>query len=112
MQTQADLLNKSVIRPKVLETTALGAAYLAGLAAGIWKSTDELREFWELDDTFVPQISEQVRARQIHLWHRAVEARAAGRRNKSIFPRLSNAHQRQERLPNISTTALFCNLHT
>ena len=73
MQTQADLLNKSVIRPKVLETTALGAAYLAGLAAGIWKSTDELREFWELDDTFVPQISEQVRARQIHLWHRAVE---------------------------------------
>ena len=73
MQTQADLLNKSVIRPKVLETTALGAAYLAGLAAGIWKSTDELREFWELDDTFVPQISEQVRARQIHLWNRAVE---------------------------------------
>ncbi len=78
MQTQADLLNKSVIRPKVLETTALGAAYLAGLAAGIWKSTDELREFWELDDTFVPQISEQVRARQIHLWHRAVERAQLG----------------------------------
>ena len=66
-------MTEEEIRPKVLETTALGAAYLAGLAAGIWKSTDELREFWELDDTFVPQISEQARARQIHLWHRAVE---------------------------------------
>ena len=51
----------------------LYTSYLAGLAAGIWKSTDELREFWELDDTFVPQISEQARARQIHLWRRAVD---------------------------------------
>ncbi len=77
MQTQADLLNTSVIRPKVLETTALGAAYLAGLAAGIWKSTEDLRQFWELDDTFVPQISQAAREKQIHHWHRAVD-RARG----------------------------------
>jgi glycerol kinase len=55
MQFQADILGISVVRPKVMETTALGAAYLAGLAVGYWKSIDELRSQWDIDRTFKPQ---------------------------------------------------------
>ena len=54
MQFQADLLKIPVVRPKVMETTALGAAYLAGLAVGYWKSLDEIREQWQMDRTFEP----------------------------------------------------------
>jgi glycerol kinase len=54
MQFQADLLDVPVVRPKVLETTALGAAYLAGLAVGYWQNTDELADQWQADRVFEP----------------------------------------------------------
>jgi glycerol kinase len=55
MQFQADLLGVPVVRPKVLETTALGAAYLAGLAVEFWKSQDEITALWQRDKVFEPQ---------------------------------------------------------
>ncbi len=58
MQFQADLLRAPVVRPKVTETTALGAAYLAGLAVGYWKDTSEIEANWEIDRTFVPEMKE------------------------------------------------------
>jgi glycerol kinase len=57
MQFQADLLQVPVVRPKVIETTALGAAYLAGLAVGFWKNRDEVQRAWEVERTFEPQLS-------------------------------------------------------
>ena len=77
MQFQADVLDKKVCRSAVGETTALGAAYLAGLAAGVWRDTDELKDIWSADHVFVPELDEQHRARILRDWHRAVE-RAAG----------------------------------
>ena len=58
MQFQSDILNTPVVRPKIVETTALGAAYLAGLATGFWKDFDELKQQWNLDRQFMPQLSE------------------------------------------------------
>lgn len=54
MQFQADILNKDVLRPAIRETTALGAAYLAGLATGVWKNRDEIRSLWHCNMTFTP----------------------------------------------------------
>ena len=54
MQFQADVLGASVVRPKVTETTGMGAAYLAGLAVGFWSSTDEIRGQWQVDRSFSP----------------------------------------------------------
>jgi glycerol kinase len=54
MQFQADILGVPVIRPQISETTALGAAYLAGLAVGFWKSRDEIDRFWRKDREFTP----------------------------------------------------------
>ncbi len=73
MQLQADLLGRNVIRPAFVETTALGAAYFAGIGAGIWKNLDELRSVWKLDRTFTPEISSEDAEKHIKLWHRAVE---------------------------------------
>lgn len=73
MQFQADVLNRKVTRPKVLETTALGAAYLAGLAVGYWKSTDELLEQHSNAKTFKPKMKRDDVDRHLRLWHRAVE---------------------------------------
>jgi glycerol kinase len=73
MQFQADLLGVPVVRPKILETTALGAAYLAGLATGFWKSTDEIARQWAIDRTFEPAM-ERARVEEITAgWKRAVE---------------------------------------
>jgi len=73
MQFQADLLNTCVVRPKVLETTALGAAYLAGLAVGYWTGQDEISGQWQVEKTFEPQISaDQARSLQAG-WQRALE---------------------------------------
>jgi glycerol kinase len=72
MQYQADLLNIDVERPKITETTALGAATLAGLAAGIFGDEDELREQWAADTRFVPGRSEQWRTDTLTLWNRAI----------------------------------------
>ena len=59
MQFQADVLGVPVVRPKVLETTALGAAYLAGLATGFWKSADDIRANWRIDRRFDPRMQRE-----------------------------------------------------
>ena len=72
MQFQSDVLGCRVIRPAVIETTALGAALLAGLATGVWKDMDEIRRVWQMDMSFSPQMSEQQRTLVLRGWHRAV----------------------------------------
>lgn len=72
MQFQADILNTIVERPKCLELTALGAAYLAGIAVGFWTSTDTLESIWQLDQSFEPQISENQRKQMLDTWHEAI----------------------------------------
>lgn len=73
MQFQADVLGKPVQRPKVNETTALGAAYLAGLKVGYWESQNDLGQSWRLDQEFRPSFSPAKRKRQLDEWHRALE---------------------------------------
>lgn len=72
MQFQADILEKNVMRPECIETTALGAAYLAGIAVGFWKNKDEIKENWKLSRTFIPSISEEERKKLMKGWKRAV----------------------------------------
>ena len=67
MQIQADLINSDVIRPKITETTAMGAAFLAGLATGFWSSIDDIKDLWEEDQRFVPATDEQIQ-KTISLW--------------------------------------------
>lgn len=74
MQFQGDILNTKVIRPKITETTALGAAYLAGLAIGYWGSMEEIQQQWQADTIFGPTIEESTRQTMAHEWHRAVKA--------------------------------------
>lgn len=73
MQTQADIVNVPVIRPQCVETTAMGAAYLAGLAVGYWRSREEVRINWASDCVFDPAIGEHDRKKRIKGWHRAVK---------------------------------------
>ncbi|BFR48196.1 glycerol kinase GlpK [Nitratidesulfovibrio sp. HK-II] len=73
MQFQADVLGVPVERPKVTETTALGAAYLAGLAVGFWKSEEEIEAMWQLDRRFEPNMSAEAREKLVYQWQRAVE---------------------------------------
>lgn len=77
MQIQADLLDTEVKRPKCIETTALGAAYLAGLATGYWESKEDVVENWQIDRTFEPHIKEDERTERIKGWRRAVKAALA-----------------------------------
>jgi glycerol kinase len=77
LQIQADLGQISVVRPKVTETTALGAAYLAGIGTGVWKSREEIAKHWAIDKSFEPQISADEAAERRTMWRRAVE-RAKG----------------------------------
>jgi glycerol kinase len=73
MQFQADILGVPVARPRILETTALGAAYLAGLAAGVWSGTDDIAARWAAERTFEPAMSDDERASRMARWRRAVE---------------------------------------
>jgi glycerol kinase len=73
MQFQADILNTVVERPKCLELTALGAAYLAGLAVGFWADSSELENIWQLDRRFEPNMSSTTREKLLSMWHKAVE---------------------------------------
>ena len=77
MQFQSDLLDTDVVRPTITETTALGAAYLAGLAVGFWPSIDALRDQWQVQKTFSPAIEEADRDRLIEGWHEAIKASLA-----------------------------------
>src|SRR5512133_876967 len=74
MQFQADILRTKVVRPRITETTALGAAYLAGLAVGFWKDLDELRDHWQIGKTFVPENTAAESELLVSEWHRAVKA--------------------------------------
>src|SRR5260370_42707424 len=72
MQFQADILGVPVIRPKVAETTALGAAYAAGLATGYWANLEDLRQNWGVDRTWEPSMDPSTRDGLYHNWKRAV----------------------------------------
>jgi len=72
LQFQADILDAVVERPECIETTALGAAYLAGLAVGYWKDRDEVRQNWQIGHTFSPQMDAASRDRALHGWKKAV----------------------------------------
>lgn len=72
MQFQSDILNVDVYRPKVIETTALGAAYLAGLAVGYWKDKEEILNNWAVDRKFEPNMEDVKRAKLVKGWHKAV----------------------------------------
>ncbi len=77
MQFQADMLNAKVIRPQVLETTALGAAYLAGLAVGYWSDVNELKSLWSVEKEFTSSLNNELRTQYTNYWHKAV-TRAKG----------------------------------
>jgi glycerol kinase len=73
MQFQADILGVPVVRPKVLETTALGAAYLAGLYTDVWKSREEIAAQWQMERRFTPQMSREDAAQLLARWREAVK---------------------------------------
>jgi glycerol kinase len=73
MQFQADITNTEVIRCQTKETTALGAAFLAGLAVGTWKNKDELKEIYSIDSTFKPNMDPDLRKKYLYKWHKAVK---------------------------------------
>ena len=77
MQFQSDILDCMVVRPGVTETTALGAAYLAGLAVGYWENTAELENYWQKDRSFEPSMEEKEREGLQQLWKRSVKAAQA-----------------------------------
>jgi glycerol kinase len=77
MQFQSDLLQTKVVRPKITETTALGAAYLAGLAVHYWKSMNEIKDQWQLDYRFEPRIPANETQHLIRGWRRAIKAAEA-----------------------------------
>ena len=72
MQFQADILNREVCRPVIRETTALGAAYLAGLAVGLWRSRDEIKGLWQQERVFSPAMEADRRQELLAKWHKAV----------------------------------------
>ena len=91
MQHQADLLGVPVVRPRIIETTALGAAYLAGINAGVWNSVEEIAEQWQVDRIFEPMISRDEAAQKMRGWGKAI-----GACNQDFLMRSSS-----ERLPQI-----------
>jgi glycerol kinase len=74
MQFQSDILFTTTVRPRITETTALGAAYFAGLAVGFWKDVDEISHQWQCDQRFVPAMEEKKREQLMKDWQRAVKA--------------------------------------
>ena len=77
MQFQADLLGRPIVRPKDVETTALGAAYLAGLATGVWRNTEELESFWRKDRVFEPRMARE-KAEELYLGWKDAVSRSRG----------------------------------
>ena len=72
MQMQADISNAPVNRPVCVETTAMGAAYLAGLAVGYWESMDDIKRNWSIDRVFEPEIAADLREKKLKMWKKAV----------------------------------------
>jgi len=83
MQFQADVLNTSVVRPKIVETTAMGAAFLAGLAVGYWKSHEEIQQIWQTDQRFNPTNERTVIKKDIKGWYKAIDALEYWTKDKS-----------------------------
>jgi glycerol kinase len=77
MQFQSDVLNTRVVRPVITETTALGAAYLAGLAVGYWKDVEDIKKQWQVDKVFEPRMNEDEKNKLVSGWQRAVRAAIA-----------------------------------
>jgi glycerol kinase len=77
MQFQSDILDVNVIRPRIIETTALGAAYLAGLAVGFWRSQDDIQNYWVADKSFTPAMPTTHREQLVNGWERAVRTAIA-----------------------------------
>ena len=73
MQFQSNLIGSDVYRPRCIETTALGAAYLAGLAVGYWSGLDDVRNNWAVDKIFTPGLDDDKRKALLHGWHKAVK---------------------------------------
>lgn len=73
LQFQSDMLRAEVIRPEVLETTAIGSAFLAGLAVGFWKDIDEIKNIWKLDKSFSPTMDTEKRNKKLNGWKKAVQ---------------------------------------
>ena len=73
MQFQADIIDAPVHRPQCVETTAMGAAYLAGLAVGYWASKEDVIKNWAIDKTFEPKIADEEREKRIKGWNKAVK---------------------------------------
>jgi glycerol kinase len=72
-QFQADILGIDIVRPKAVETTSLGAAYLAGLAVGYWKDSDEIKKCWSVDKVFKSSMDKKTASRFYEGWRRAVD---------------------------------------
>jgi glycerol kinase len=72
MQFQSDILGVPVVRPQIVETTALGAAYLAGLAVGYWKDKEEIAQKWRVDRKFSPKMDEKTKEKLYKGWKKAV----------------------------------------
>ncbi|MFC3446321.1 FGGY-family carbohydrate kinase, partial [Falsochrobactrum ovis] len=72
MQFQSDIIDVPVVRPKIIETTALGAAYAAGLAVQFWKSTDDISENWQMSKRWEPKMEEIERERLFNSWGKAI----------------------------------------
>lgn len=83
MQFQADVLNTSVVRPKIIETTAMGAAFLAGLAVGYWKSHEEIQQIWQTDQRFNPTNERTAIKKDIKGWYKAIDALEYWTKDKS-----------------------------
>jgi glycerol kinase len=73
MQYQSDVIRQQVLRPACIETTAMGAAYLAGLAVGYWESADQIRSNWKVDRIFTPQMEQETRDERLRGWEKAVK---------------------------------------
>jgi glycerol kinase len=82
MQFQSDILNTKVVRPRITETTALGAAYLAGLAIGFWPDVETIQRQWQVEKTFTPAMDHQSRKQNVDGWKRAIRASIAWAENK------------------------------
>ena len=74
MQFQSDIIDAPVHRPKCVETTAMGAAYLAGLATGFWKDKEDVKKNWQIDEEFRPEMRAEQREEEIRGWNQAVKA--------------------------------------
>lgn len=84
MQFQADILNTTVQRPQVIETTALGAAFLAGLGTGFWKNKDEIRSIWAMEKVYTPKMQEAIRVDKYSKWKKAVQCSMGWAQNQSF----------------------------